>query len=439
MAKPNLAYIPATIGNKVYSILPNDSVGDFDFTRGSEATRINAQGLIETVASGENRLNYSLLDGEVVGCPHLLLEDEATNSIPYSEDATNWSTLNSSVLATSNQVISPDGTLNADKLIPASGSVTSNGGRYINFSSTASTDYSVSVFVKQGEYRYVTFSYGGQFAYGFHFDLQDGVIIQELSNAQYTSISREVESFANGWYRLKISLTDTVSQAARFISVRPANELPTAINNNYATTGDGTSGIYVWGLQIEEGSYATSYIKSNSGSATTRVAETCDGSGNAATFNDSEGVLMAEIAALADDGAFRVISLDGGDNTNIVKFGYRTTSNAIYYEVRSGDVSQAFQIYTTTDVKEFHKVAVLYQQNNFKLFINGVNVLSDTSGVTPVGLNNLSFGIGASANFYGNTKQIQYFDSTLTDTELEQLTSWDSFRAMAEGQLYTIE
>ena len=63
MAKPNLALIPATIGDKVYSILPSDGVGDFDFDRADGSsptgvTRINAQGLIEEVASGENRLNY---------------------------------------------------------------------------------------------------------------------------------------------------------------------------------------------------------------------------------------------------------------------------------------------------------------------------------------------------------------------------------------------
>ena len=128
MAKPNLALIPATIGDKVYSILPNDSVGDFDFDRASTATRINAQGLIEEVASGENRLNYSLLDGEVVGCPHLLLEDEATNLLQYSEDFSNaaWSKSNSSI--TSNSVISPDGTQNADKLIP---NATSSVNKYI--------------------------------------------------------------------------------------------------------------------------------------------------------------------------------------------------------------------------------------------------------------------------------------------------------------------
>ena len=49
MAKPKLALIPAAQGDKFYSVLPSDGVGDFDFTRGSSATRINAQGLIETV------------------------------------------------------------------------------------------------------------------------------------------------------------------------------------------------------------------------------------------------------------------------------------------------------------------------------------------------------------------------------------------------------
>ena len=53
MAKPKLCLIPATIGDKVYSILPSDGVGDFDFTRGTVATRINAQGLIEQVKDAD--------------------------------------------------------------------------------------------------------------------------------------------------------------------------------------------------------------------------------------------------------------------------------------------------------------------------------------------------------------------------------------------------
>ena len=72
MAKPKLALIPAAQGTSLYSVLPSSGVGDFTFSRGSSATRINAQGLIETVASGVSRLNYPLIDG-AVSYTHLTL------------------------------------------------------------------------------------------------------------------------------------------------------------------------------------------------------------------------------------------------------------------------------------------------------------------------------------------------------------------------------
>jgi hypothetical protein len=65
----------------------------------------------------------------------------------------------------------------------------------------------------------------------------------------------------------------------------------------HGTNRQKSSGVFIWGAQLEVGSYPTSYIVSNSGSATTRVAETANNSGDASTFNDSEGVLMAEISA----------------------------------------------------------------------------------------------------------------------------------------------
>ena len=121
MAKPKLATIPAAQGTKFYSVLPSDGVGDFDFTRGSSATRINAQGLIETVADTSSRLNYDLLNGKVVNCPHYLLEPQSTNSVLYSQEVDNAWWLKSNCLITPNTSISPDGGLNADKLTVASG------------------------------------------------------------------------------------------------------------------------------------------------------------------------------------------------------------------------------------------------------------------------------------------------------------------------------
>jgi hypothetical protein len=117
-----------------------------------------------------------------------------------------------------------------------------------------------------------------------------------------------------------------------------------------------------------------------------------------------------------------------------------TTENQLVCFVNSGSVTQASISTILNSTHEFNKIAMLYKANDFQLWVNGIKVDTDPIGIPPSGLNTLNFDSGTgSSPFYGKTKQIQYFDSTLTDTELEQLTSWDSFRAMAEGQLYTIE
>ena len=146
MAKPKLALIPAAQGDKFYSVLPSSGVGDFDFTRSGSATRINSQGLIETVGNGVSRLNYPLIDGKVVGCPHHLLEPQSTNLLIYSEDFSNaaWLKLRASVV--SNSAISPDGTLNASSFIED----TSNGTHilYRNNVATGNGQNTLSVKVK---------------------------------------------------------------------------------------------------------------------------------------------------------------------------------------------------------------------------------------------------------------------------------------------------
>ena len=427
MAKPNLAYIPATIGDKVYSILPSDGVGDFDFDRADGSsptgvTRINAKGLIEEVASGENRLNYSLLDGEVVGCPHLLLEDEATNLLQYSEDFSNaaWSKSNSSI--TSNSVISPDGTQNADKLIP---NATSSVNKYIYTIPTTSNgiDYTLTVFAKEGEYDMLRLEDGNN-SQGAWFDLSNGTL-----GTVGTSVTAKIQNYGNGWYRCSVT-KPSVSTSVFFVI--------SASNTESIQVGDGTSGVYIYGAMLEQGSYPTSYIKTTS-AAVTRAAETCDGSGNAATFNDSEGVLMVEISALADDNTGRKITLNNGSNSQVVVLEYTSTSNQIRVFLSNGSL-QFNEFITISDLTEFNKIAIKYKENDSAIWVNGIELATSLIGTTFSSgtLTSINFDDGSGfADFYGNTKQLQYFDTT--DIDLEQLTSWDSFRAMAEGQLYTIE
>jgi len=429
MAKPNLALIPATIGDKVYSILPSDGVGDFDFTRGTVATRINAQGLIEEVASGENRLNYSLLDGEVVGCPHLLLEPQRTNLIPYSESLSNWTSTNISAL--DNQAISPDGTLNASKVFANVG--TGAKSFYQLLSVTSSKPYVFSVFLKKSEYKNAMLRIGGQSGSPYViYDLDTQSVVSESGVS-----STKIESYNNDWYRVSAIITTSGTVYAPNIFFLPDNNYTIGSQNIPEFNGDGVSGGFAWGAMLEQGSYPTSYIKTTS-AAVTRAAETCNNSGDAATFNDSEGVLMAESSFIANDGTLKYITLNSGSTANRIILASTTTSNQIRCQLISSSLPQVELFHTLQDIKSNIKIAFKYKENDFAFWVNGFKVGTYNNGSVSIGLNSLDFSnVGGTQPFYGNTKQIQYFDTT--DIDLEQLTSWDSFRAMAEGQLYTIE
>ena len=423
MAKPKLALIPATVGGKVYSILPSNGVGDFDFTRGTTATRINAQGLIEEVASGVNRLNYSLLDGEVVGCPHLLLEPQRINDLQRSQEFDNayWTKYQTSV--STNSFISPDGTLNADKLIEDNSNSTHQLGRAISYNS--GTTYTISVFAKSSD-RNLEIGAGNTntFPAKAIFDLSNGTVLSS------TLGNPSIENYGNGWYRCIITATALATSTTN-INFGLTN------GSTLSYSGNGVSFIELFGAMREEGLYPTSYIKTTS-AAVTRAAELCYGSGNAATFNDSEGVLMAEISALADDLTSRSISLSDGTYNNSLILQLRNLSNTISIK-KFTTILSTFTVPSTTN---YLKIAINYSSNNIEIYLNGflIDTNNTFTSFPSNTLDSLSFDRSdGGEDFYGNTKQLQYFDSALSDTELEQLTSWDSFRAMAEGQLYTIE
>ena len=254
MAKPKLALIPAAQGSKFYSVLPSDGVGDFDFARASAATRINKYGLIETVTSGQSRLNYPLIDGVVNGCPHHILEPQRTNTAFPSESFSGYTGTASTIV--SNQATSPDGYANADLIYPStSGNFV---GRYLTLA--PSTTGVVSCFVKQAGKRYAIVGTDNNATYTCVFDLQTATVVYEATN--YTG---KIEAFANGWYR--VSAAYSASTAANYPFIGLADDAAGA------ATVDNTNGLYIWGFQYEtSASYATSYIPT-SGSTVTRVAD----------------------------------------------------------------------------------------------------------------------------------------------------------------------
>ena len=386
MAKPKLALIPSTVGGSVYSVLPSNGDGDFDFSRASAATRINAQGLIETVAATDNRLNYPLLDGTVQTCPHLLLEGQRTNLITQSESFDNAAWVKNNLTVTSNAAISPDGTLNADLL-----NFTLSG-NYIDYAGTITIgqSYTVSCYVKSAVSSNQTFNIYGN--------------------------ANKVAAFAatSEWQRFTHTFTADITAMSSGINSTALNQL------------------YVWGFQLEEGSYSTSYIVSNSGSATTRIAEVCDGSGNASTFNDSEGVLMVQ-AGFVDDTSFKGISISSGVNANSIRMYSSLVDNQLVFRVRVNDVDQVLKLITLSNTSISNKISIKYKENDFSIFVNGFKLETATSGITYPAetLNQLNFNRSDGNDpFYGKTKQIGYYNTILTDLELETLTSYRSWESM---------
>ena len=417
MAKPKLALIPAAQGTKFYSVLPSDGVGDFQFSRLSSATRIAPTGLIETVPIATSRLNYDLLNGKVVNCPHYLLEPASTNLIPYSEDFSNaaWNKINGVTVQLSD-VNSPDGTLTNSKIIVGSG--TSDFGVYDDVSTLSGSKYVISIFAKKGTTKYIRLREGYSSSQ-IVVNLENGVVVSDVNASDIN-----IENYGNDWYRLSYKFT--AASTAQVVCYIHDNE------NNSSYTGNGQY-LYLYGASIEKGTYPTSYIPTN-GTAISRIAETADFSGNAATFNDSEGVLYAEIAALANDGTNRQISISDGSTSQRVYFGFRTTSNEFLLSSRDSSY-----VIGTLNVLNYNKYSFQYKSGNFKAFVNGFNYALDADGgLLPSGLDRLNFDDGSGAtDFYGNTRELQYFDSALTDAQLETLTSWTSLQEMITSQLYT--
>jgi len=396
---------------------------DFTFDRNSTATRVNKEGLIETVAIDTPRLDYPLIDGVVQSEPALLLEPARTNSITYSEDfsQTYWTKTISTI--TSNVAISPNGSLNADKLIPSASNDIHKIGRNVG---SVTGDYTFSIFAKKGEYKNILL-WDDNLSEGIGINLDDLSVFRNVGNEGY-----KIENYGNGWVRISLILNYS-AQAIRYSIYLYDN------SNELTFTGNGTDGLYIWGAMVEQGSYPTSYIPT-SGSAVTRSAETANGAGTSDDFNDSEGVLYAEIAALADDQTRRHISISDGSAANAVRFHYHDDSNSIRFQVRESGSIAASVSFTVNDVKTFHKVALFYKENDVKFFIDGIKVGTDTTATMPTGLSKLAFNQGTMNQFfYGRTKEVATFKTALTDSELEALTSWDSFNDMATGQLYSIK
>jgi hypothetical protein len=337
---------------------------------------------------------------------------------------------------TANATTSPDGTTNADSFIGNGSNAEHSILQSLSF--IGGTTYTISFYAKKNTNNFIQVV-GASSAFGANvwanFDLNSGVV-----GSVGSSTTASIQNVGDGWYRC--------TAIAAAIATTSTNIVIFLINSSTSSRAESNSlstSVYLYGAQVEAGSYSTSLINT-SGTAVTRLADTASKSGISSLINSEEGVLYVECSALADDLTRRIITLTDGTLNKIVKIEYKNVSNQIEAVVYDG-TTQCLILYTLPNSTSLNKIAFKYKVNNFALFVNGVKVGADVSGTTFTAnaLNKLSFDQGGSNYFYGKMQNLMIFPTVLSDDDLTLLTGtlgetyFQSYALMANYLNYTIQ
>ena len=350
-----------------------------------------------TAGGGQPRFDHNPTTSESLG---LLIEEQRTNLFTYSQNFTDASWVKTGTTVES--AVAPDGTLSAAKLSATTS--TSDKNIYKAFTTTAQ-NYTMSLYAKAGGINSLAFYYSSN---------STGPYPQfNLSNGTATS-GGVMQSVGNGWYKCSHTFT----------AVSVTNLLAIYINSTSSMTGNGFDGIYIWGAQVEVGSFATSYIPTTTAAAT-RALDYVEmtGANFSSWFNNGEGTLYSEAKLLAVPGGSDYpgivkISTDSGN-----KLGFYTTPTATstYFSVSADSTSSADMPVAQSPVNSFLKIASVYKVNDFAVSVNASTVGTDTSGIVPVVI---KMDIGTYDNIWnGHIKKIAYYPIRVTNAQLQALTS----------------
>lgn len=403
-------------------------------SRASTASYIGSDGYIKTATANTARYTYSVLDLQIP--PRLLYEPAATNLYNYSEQIQTFSLTGTTV--TANNTTSPDGTVSADKLVEDT-STTHHDAHQALSGVSANAPITVSAFFKAAERSMVTMefvpssSFANSVAPVAYFSLTTGTVANTVNMmVKDTSIIY----YGNGWYRC--SATATPLTGGTLI----CNMGMTAgLSNTEVYTGDGTSGLYIWGAQAEVGNVATSYIATGATSLT-RAADvinfptftsrqvdqaTIDGANFNSWYNNDQGTLVTESMKKYTLDGNGVTTQIGGTQYYAWHTLYQSAGNSIY-GARYGSAGTLLS--TVSYVRgTYDKIAVSYNlsSGNITTRTNGAGAgtatdfLPNAANYSPP--TNLQIGrTGGSWYLNGWIKNITYYPEEFTVSQLNNIT-----------------
>ena len=456
--KASIVLTPTAYDNgKVLCVKPSDASGDFQFSRNSAATRVNAQGLVENVQTiSGNLLDYSTFTSSSASW-------SLVGGLWVYDDTANGFILTSSIdvvvgdvfdvvidltIASGNANLRYSSSNAQTTLFPFTdfvdgvnefqATVTGVDGFLQRLFAPASltdnpfTLNSISIKKISQDTNLPRINYDG-----FSFD-GSGNIIPDSGCGSWLFEPQSTNLYLNSETLSTQTITTTANQYSvsfygtgtiTFSGTHTGSLTGTGLNDRVTATFSANAGTLtstvsgtVTKAQIEQLNFATSYIPTTT-TTVTRNQDVCTGGGSAASINSTEGVLYFEGSALFS-GSDAQISLSDATNNNGVKL--RFDSNIVRLSIFLRGNAGTFAIVTISGVTQTNnnKIALVWNATNFKIWLNGVEAGSIATNDLPIGLNTLNFANNTgTANFFGKTKAVAVWKEALTDAELTSLTT----------------
>jgi len=379
------------------------------FTRASSGTYVGSDGVLQSAITNEARFDHNPITGKSLG---LLMEEERTNLILRSEEFDNASWTNVSTTESGNVAVAPNGTSTADKLIENLGAGFKSIDQTVAISALT---YTFSVYVKAVERSIVQLLWSGGASTNFaNFNLATGTV----TAGTYTSAT--ITPAGSDWFRLSITSALAAGNYSGIVSLQTNASATRAASY----TGDGTSGLFLWGAQLEAGAFATSYIPTTTATVT-RAADVASitGTNFSSWYNQTEGTVFGQFlrTALTNSQQGRVFSFSDGSNTNAIEIYQTGVSNPSAQIIAT--TTQALWTPSGFTVGTSIKEVLGYQLNNSNASFNGSAETLDTAcnipTVTQARIGDRQDGV---RNLNGTIQRLTYWPVRLPNPTLQAIT-----------------